>query len=328
VPMQLLFVGDVMLGRLVNKTLSMMPADYPWGDTLPIFHQAGLRICNLECVLSERGTPWSTPPKTFYFRSDAKNVATLTAAQIDAVSLANNHTLDFGYQALDDCLHILHEAGIHTAGAGMTRSLAWQPAIWEVQGHRIALVAFTDNEPIWEATEEQPGIMYVPMRLQDRRAQRLMELVSGLRDRVDLLLISAHWGPNWGETPPPEHPPFAHALIDRGADIIFGHSGHIMRGIEIYKGKPILYCTGDYIDDYAVDPHERNDQGGIFLIEADGNRLVRLLLYPTIIKDFQATLASESERGEIAARMQRLCAALNTEASWNGQEQRLEIWLG
>lgn len=316
-----------MLGRLVNEMLRKRPAGYPWGDTLPVFHQADLRICNLECVLSNRGTPWSTPPKMFHFRSDAKNVATLTAARVDAVSLANNHTLDFGYEALGDCLRILHEAGIHSAGAGMTRSLAWEPAIWEVKGHTIGLIAFTDNEPVWEAREVHPGIMYVPITLKEQRAERLLELVSRTRERVDLLLVSAHWGPNWGEAPPAEHIPFAHALIDQGADVVFGHSGHIMRGVEVYRGKPILYCTGDYVDDYAVDADERNDQGGIFLIEADGRRLTRLLLYPTIIKDCQVKLARDAECQEIAAKMQRLCTALGTATAWNEQEKRLEIRL-
>src|SRR5437899_510711 len=127
VPMQLLFVGDVMLGRLVNDTLRKMPTDYPWGDTLSVFHRADIRLCNLECVLSDRGTPWSASPKVFHFRSDAKNVETLTVACIDAVSLANNHALDFGYEALVDMLNSLRAAGIQSAGAGTMLSEAWEP---------------------------------------------------------------------------------------------------------------------------------------------------------------------------------------------------------
>src|SRR5437868_1008160 len=145
-----------MLGRLVNEALKEKLPTYPWADTLPLFHQADVRICNLECVLSDRGTPWSATPKVFHFRSDAKNIATLTVAHIDAVSLANNHTLDFDYEALFDTLHILPAAGIHYAGAGMTLQEASAPAIWEVKGTTIALLAFTDNESAWEATEERP----------------------------------------------------------------------------------------------------------------------------------------------------------------------------
>ncbi len=323
--LQLLFVGDVMLGRLVNEVLKGMPADYPWGDTLPVFHHADVRLCNLECVLSDQGTPWSATPKVFHFRSDAKNIATLTAARIDAVSLANNHVLDFGYEALFQMLSLLRAAGIHYAGAGSTLSEASAAAIWEVKGQKIGLIAFTDNEPAWEATVQRPGVFYVPIRLQDKRAEHLLELVKKTRERVDLLLVSAHWGPNQGYTPPAEHIPFAHALIDAGADVIFGHSGHVVRGIEIYKHKPILYCTGDFIDDYAVDAVERNDQGFIFLVEADRHHLSRLLLYPTVITHDQANLARNTERKEIMATMQRLCTELKTATSWDEKEKCLEI---
>jgi len=322
---QLLFVGDVMLGRLVNEVLKKMPADYPWGDTLSVFHHADVRLCNLECVLSDRGTPWSATPKVFHFRSDAKNIATLTAARIDAVSLANNHTLDFGYEALFDMLGILRTAGIHYAGAGMTLSEASEAAVWEVKGQKIGLIAFTDNEPAWEATAERPGVLYVPVMLQEKRAKNLLELVRKTRERVDLLLVSAHWGPNEGYTPPAEHIPFAHAVIDAGADVIFGHSGHVVRGIEIYRDKPILYCTGDFIDDYAVDAVERNDQGFIFLVEADGRHLSRLLLYPTVINRYQANLAKYAEGEAIVVKMQSLCAELKTATSWDEKAKRLEV---
>ncbi|HXG49726.1 MAG TPA: CapA family protein, partial [Methylomirabilota bacterium] len=90
---KLLFVGDVMLGRLVNDLLKHEPPEYPWGNTLPLFRQADWRCCNLECAISDRGSPWSETPKVFHFRSAAKNIAVLKAARIDAVSLANNHSL-------------------------------------------------------------------------------------------------------------------------------------------------------------------------------------------------------------------------------------------
>ena len=111
-----------MLGRLVNEVLRREPPESPWGDTLPLFQQADWRMCNLECVLSDRGSPWDETPKAFHFRSDARNVAVLQAARINAVSLANNHSLDYGYDAMLECLHVLDQAGTQRAGAG--RNLA------------------------------------------------------------------------------------------------------------------------------------------------------------------------------------------------------------
>jgi poly-gamma-glutamate capsule biosynthesis protein CapA/YwtB (metallophosphatase superfamily) len=325
--MNLLFVGDVMLGRLVNAALKEKPPEYPWGDTLSLFKGANVRICNLECAISDWGTPWSATPKVFHFRSDAKNVEVLRAAHIDTVALANNHTLDFEYEGLENTLNNLEVAGIHYAGAGITLSDASEPAIWETKGIKLGLIAFTDNEPDWEATEEQPGIFYVPITLNDKRAEKLLEMVRRTKEAVDLLIISTHWGPNWGYSPPREHISFAHALIDAGADIIFGHSGHIVRGIEIYKRKLIMYCTGDFIDDYAVDEIERNDRSFIFVVETDDHGIFRLLLYPTIIKNFQALRANDAEKRAIVAKMQRLCTDLHTATTWDEHEERLEIRL-
>jgi poly-gamma-glutamate capsule biosynthesis protein CapA/YwtB (metallophosphatase superfamily) len=144
VQMTLLFVGDVMLGRLVNAVLQEKAPAYPWGDTLLLFQDADERFCNLECVISDRGTPWSATTKVFRFRSDAKNIATLKAAHIDAVSLANNHSLDFADEGLLHTMSNLDAAGIHYAGAGMTLTEAFAPAIWETKGKKLALVAFTD----------------------------------------------------------------------------------------------------------------------------------------------------------------------------------------
>lgn len=323
--MTLLFVGDVMLGRLVNAVLQDKSPAYPWGDTISLFQQTDVPLCNLECVLSDWGTPWSASPKAFHFRSDAKNIEVLKAAHINAVSLANNHILDFEYEGLFHTMSNLDAAGIQYAGAGTTITAASEPAIWEMKGKKLGLIAFTDNEPGWEATAEQPGISYVPIELKDKRAVKLLELVSKTKAMVDVLFVSAHWGPNWGYFPPAEHIPFAHALIDAGTDVIFGHSGHVVRGIELYREKPILYCTGDFIDDYAVDERARNDQSFIFVVETDGQAIVRLLLYPTVIEACQARRAKHNERKAIVARMQRLCMKLNTTTTWDEQAERLEV---
>jgi poly-gamma-glutamate capsule biosynthesis protein CapA/YwtB (metallophosphatase superfamily) len=326
-PVSLLFVGDVMLGRLVNAVLREQSPAYPWGDTLSLFYDADVRLCNLECVISDEGTPWSATPKVFHFRSDAKNIAVLKAAHIDAVSLANNHSLDFEYEGLFQTIGNLEDAGIHYAGAGITLAEASEPAIWEMKGKKLGLIAFTDNEPNWEATEEQPGVLYIPLALKDKRAVKLLELVSKTKERVDFLVVSAHWGPNWGYIPPAEQIPFAHALIDAGADIIFGHSGHVVRGMELYREKPILYCTGDFIDDYAVDEGERNDRSFVFVVETGGQAIVRLLLYPTVIDAYQARHARHEESRAMVATMQRLCRKLNTTTTWDEQEERLEVWV-
>jgi poly-gamma-glutamate capsule biosynthesis protein CapA/YwtB (metallophosphatase superfamily) len=321
---QLLFVGDVMLGRTVNRVLRTAAPEYPWGDTLPLFAQADFRVCNLESAICSRGEPW--PDKVFHFRTDTKNVAVLGAAGINCVSLANNHTLDYGYEGLADTLQILTATKIFHAGAAMDSKTAFAPVLASVRGLRIAMLSFTDNEPQWEASANTPGVAYVPIDLEDDRAKHLLDAVRVAKSHMNLVIVAAHWGPNWGYTPQRPHIPFAHRLIDCGADIIFGHSGHVFQGIEIYHGHPILYCTGNFIDDYAVDEEERNDESFAYRILIRARRPHLLRLHPTVISACQAQRAKGERARQIVEKMRRLCSDMNTDALTLDDE--LEISFG
>ncbi|MCB5291369.1 CapA family protein [Arthrobacter sp. SO3] len=319
--MLIALLGDVMLGRLVNERLRRVGADYPWGDTDSVLRQADLTVANLECVLAAGGEPEAG--KVFHFRSDPKNVESLRSAGIGVVSLANNHVLDYGASAFREMLPVLDSAGILHAGAGLDRDAAQRPAVRRVAGTAVGLIAITDNQPDWEA-DRGPGVFYVPVERTDRRVTELLALVGRTKARVGLLIVSAHWGPNWGSGVPSDHRELARALIEAGADVVFGHSPHIFRGVEIFQDRPIIYSAGDFVDDYAVDPLERNDQSFIFLLDTDGGTPRTLRLYPTVITDFQARLAGGSSR-QIAERMQRLSRHLGTAGSWDAAGGFLEI---
>ena len=321
--MRLALVGDVMLGRYVNITLQSQPPDYPWGDTLPILQMADARLCNLECALADGGAPWAVTPKVFHFRSDAKNVAVLRAAGVNMVSLANNHALDYGYDALDETLRTLDAAGVAHAGAGHDLAEARRPASITVGGATVGMLAFTDNEPGWAATPARAGTHYIPVTLRDPRAQGLLAAVREAKATVDALVVSAHWGSNWGYQPPAEHIPFARALIEAGADVVFGHSGHVFRGVEFYQGRPILYCAGNFVDDYAVDSVERNDESGVFMLEWEAGATRAVRMYPTIIEDCQARLAQGSAADAIVAKLRRLSEERGTAAEWDEAERSL-----
>lgn len=315
-----------MLGRLVNDHLQRVPPAYPWGDTLRLFRESDWRMCNLECAISDRGTPWERTEKTFHFRSDAKNVAVLRAAGIDAVSLANNHVLDFEAEAFFDTLEILDKQGIRHAGAGRNLDDAMKPAVFDLHGIKLGMIAFTDNQPDWEATPDRPGIFYVPIDARDDRAHLLLERIRAVRKQTDLLIASAHWGPNWGYEPPAAHVEFAHLMIDAGANIIFGHSGHIFRGIEFYRSRPIIYCAGNFIDDYAVDPVERNDESFVFVVDLRDPAVSGLRLFPTVVDDFQARMARGDRAKEVATKMSQLCGKLGSGTRWNETETALEVF--
>lgn len=320
----LLFVGDVMLGRGVNAVLRHAAPEYPWGDTLPIFRQADFRMCNLECALSDRGTPW--PDKAFHFRSDAKNVAVLKKAGIDAVSLANNHALDFGADALQDTLDVLDQAGIVHAGAGMDRDAAFEPAFVHAAGMRVALVSFTDNyEPGWEAAAARPGVAYVPVDFEEDRAAHLFDTIALARTKADIVVVAAHWGPNWGYEPPAPQPAFARRMVELGADVIFGHSAHVFRGVEVYRGRPIIYCAGDFIDDYAVDETERNDESFIFICDTGSSGIERVRLYPVLIDYARTRLATGKRAAAISYKMERLCREMTTIVISHEKDNYLQV---
>lgn len=312
-PLKLLLVGDVMLGRLVNECLQKEAPRYPWGDTLPLFQKADWRACNLECVISDHGTPWARSPKAFHFRSDARNLAVLKAAQIDAVSLANNHTLDFNHRGMAEMLRLLDQTHVAHSGAGLNAEDATRLAVSEVKGVRIGLLSFTDNEPGWEAGPEHPGVYYVPVDHPDERTADLLRRVRAAGAEVDVLIIAAHWGGNWGCHPPEKHVTLAHDLIRAGAHVIFGHSAHVCRGVEIFERGLILYSTGDFVDDYAVDPIERNDRSWAFEVHVENKQVRSLHLHPTVIRECQARLAGKAEAQAMIAGMKELCAQMGTE---------------
>lgn len=326
--MKLLMVGDVMLGRHLNEILKKTNPLYPWGNTLPIFQKADVRFCNLECVISHHPEPWNRVEKVFHFRTEPKNVGVLKAARIDAVSIANNHSMDYGPKALKEMIHILSHNHIGYAGAGITPKEAQEIASIEVSKKRVGFLAVTDNEPEWKVSNSEPGTYYVPLDLKDLRAVQLLKKIWEKKEGFDLIVVSVHWGPNWGRHPLQKDVQFAHALIDSGANIVFGHSPHVFRGVEFYKGCPILYSAGDFVDDYAVDEVERNDESFVFLLSLNEDGHFSLQLYPTVIQNFQAQLATGQRASHIASQMTELCREFETRCDWNASEGVLNLRRG
>jgi poly-gamma-glutamate capsule biosynthesis protein CapA/YwtB (metallophosphatase superfamily) len=316
--------GDVMLGRLVDQYVIQNRSVRPqalWGDVLPIMLAADCRLINLECVISSQGEEWHPTTKEFHFRARPRALEFLQAAKIDGVTLANNHVLDFGTEALLDCLTLLDRAGIKRAGAGTTLQEALIPAVLGLPQGRVAVVALTDNEPEWEATSTKPGVNYLAYNergLMESYRSRMAQVLSLARRQADLVIASAHVGPNWG-APSRAMQALAHDLIDMGADLYWGHSNHAPQGIELYKGKAILYSAGDFVDDYMVDKDERNDLSFLFVLEGEKGRIGRIRLYPVRIEDLGVRLATEQEWQFLIRAMRAKCKAYGTTMVMEGQ---------
>jgi len=302
----LALAGDTMLGRGVAERLEEDPGT-PLLDPalIELARSADLFLLNLECCVSERGAPIPEPGKPFFFRAPPLAAERLAELGVAAVTLANNHVLDFGPDAFADTLLHLDATGVATVGAGLDRDAARAGTTLSAAGRRLRLVAVADHPASYAAGRDRPGIAFadlagggVPDWL--REAARPAD--------GEQVLIAAHWGPNMTPAPVPHVREAAEALESAGATLISGHSAHVPHGV---RGRA-LFDLGDFLDDYAVDPRLRNDLSLLWLVEldADGPRSVEGV---PVRLEYAFTRPADRAEGELLARLLReRCAALGT----------------
>jgi poly-gamma-glutamate synthesis protein (capsule biosynthesis protein) len=321
------FGGDAMVGRSVDERWagsesagsSREPAGV-WGSTLPALGDLDGLVLNLECALSTRGE--RTPDRGYYFRADPGwAVPALEAAGTAAVSLANNHLLDFGPTALGDTVDHLDRAGIATAGAGHDRAAAFEPAVASAGDLDVGVIALTDQSRSYRARRDRAGTAWLPLdrdRAETRkRVDATLEAV--YRRDPDLVVASLHWGPNWAVRPSPTQRRFARWLVDRGVDVIHGHSAHVIQGIEVYRGRPICYDLGDYVDDYVVKDGLHNDRSVRVELAVEDGRFDRLHVAPVEIVDERVRAATGDVAAWIRERVRTLSAAFGTPVEREGR---------
>ncbi len=311
------FVGDVMLGRLVAAQLRQgRRPESCWGDLTSPLHSADAVIANLECAITSHDEPWRRTPKVFHFGADPVAAEVLKAGNIRAVSLANNHILDFDVQGLADTLQHLDRAGIAHAGAGLSEADAFAPARFKAGGLNVALFAVTDNEPPFSAHGANPGTAFVdPSNTESAPRPGAAEIERARKAGAELVVLSCHFGPNMVLEPSAAIRSYRRAAISRGVDIVHGHSAHVVQSIERLGNALILHDTGDFLDDYAVDPAMRNDLSFVFLIETERAQLRRLLLVPVALDCGQVHRARHDDAAYLCTRTMALSAKFGTALS-------------
>lgn len=313
----LAFGGDAMLARLVSRAIVAKGPGWIWGNVLPLLAGADATFVNLECVIATGGEKF--PGRVFYFRAVPEAVQALRAAGIDYVSLANNHAMDYGPAALLEGIRRLDAAGIARAGAGRDLAEAERPALVIAGGLKVGVVSFADHYRVYAAGVRRAGTNVVRIETRGPDFERVRRALRRAREAgADLVVFSIHWGPNMRTAPPQEFRRFARAVMDAGADLYHGHSAHVFQGVEVYRGKPILYDTGDLIDDYAVDDDLRNDLQILFLARATRRGVVEIELVPLRIRERTVNLARGEDWSWIASRIRRLCADLGTAVERRG----------
>lgn len=299
-------VGYVELAEKKNGPVPHpVPPAYIWGNVLAELERTApdLRIINLETSITVCDDYW--PDKGINYRMHPANIDCLTACGIDYCSLANNHILDWGYPGLIETLETLKRARIACGGAGRDRKAAEQATVFSIAGKgRVILLSCglrSSGIPLsWAAGRKRPGVNLLES-MSPEVVHRLGTVVGKLKQPGNIVVLSLHWGDNWGYEIPAEHVTFAHRLIDEaGIDLIYGHSSHHALGIEVYRNKPVIYGCGDFLNDYegihGYDQY-RGDLGLMYFPTMDpiDGSLVQLRLVPTRIRRLQVTRAAGDE---------------------------------
>jgi poly-gamma-glutamate synthesis protein (capsule biosynthesis protein) len=288
------FVRDarryVALAEDVNGPIARpVGPEHVWGVALEALRTAApdVRVVNLETSITTSDD--FAPGKAVHYRMNPANLPALTEARPDVCVLANNHVLDLGRAGLAETLATLAAAGLRTAGAGADLVEAQQPAVVPVgDGRRVLVVALgmaTSGIPAgWAATATRSGVDLV-REPSASAAAALLGRIGRVRRPGDLVVVSVHWGGNWGYDVGTDEVAFAHRLVDGGVDLVHGHSSHHPRPIEVYRGRLVLYGCGDFIDDYeGIGAHRefRDDLRLLHLarVDAGTGRLTGLRMVP------------------------------------------------
>lgn len=292
-----------------------------WGDALAELdrRRPEARIINLETAV----TKWAGPePKGINYRMNPANAGVIKAAGIDCCVLANNHVLDWGRSGLLEGLRALEQAGVLYAGAGRDSFSAAAPAILVVP-EKVRVLVFAFACPSagvphhWAAAPATPGVNIVPL-LSHQAAGLIGERIRSVAGPQDIIVASIHWGDNWGYDVPREQVSFAHRLVEAsGVDIVYGHSSHHVKGIDVHRGKLILYGCGDFIDDYeGITGYEefRDDLVLMYFptIRAADGTLVSLEMVPLQMRNMRLHLASRADAEWLASTLNRECEAFGT----------------
>jgi poly-gamma-glutamate synthesis protein (capsule biosynthesis protein) len=300
-------VGDIMLDGTARPVLAELGYDYPFIQMRQYFSGAQIVFGNLEGPLTDRGTP--EQDKKFVFRSPpAKVSAALKNAGFNVVTLANNHTLDYGADGLAQTVEALDATGIQHVGAGPDLMAARRPVTFQVNGQRIAILAYSMTLPEnYYADENKAGTAF-------GHEDQVRDDVVAARKQADIVLVAFHWGQESKTELREYQTRLGHLAIDSGASAVIGHHPHILQGIERYKEGIILYSMGNFtFGSYS----SHSTRSAVAQLHFRNNRLQSLQMFPINVNNFEVQFQPQPLHGEAAdaviADLQTLSAALGTD---------------
>jgi poly-gamma-glutamate capsule biosynthesis protein CapA/YwtB (metallophosphatase superfamily) len=331
-------VGDVFLGgtiRLIQgRTVESdeKQSKATLDKVLPYFRASDVNFCNLEGTLSDQGMP--QPGRSAALRGYPSGVETLKKAKIDFVSVANNHVMDYGWEAFADTLERLTLNKIGFSGGGKDIEAARTPALVKKKGMTIGLLSYTCNVNVplgFQAADGKPGLapirispFFWPDHTNKQDIKALRQDIEKWRKQVDFLAVSVHWGVSESGTYTTalHQQSIAHQAIDAGADLILGHHPHAIQGIELYKDKPICYSLGHFALDFFLDEEGFPRETMLFQCRISPHHVEEASFLPAFISPKkgqpEVLLPNEGKGLEIVSLMRELSSEFGTKLTIKG----------
>jgi len=298
-------VGDIMLAGRWTPLLRDQGYDHPFGGVAATLAASDINLANLESPIAHGGREYTA--KRFRFRAEPEVAAAVRKAGFNLVTLANNHSMDFGAGALAETMANLEAAGVAWIGAGKDLAEARRAAIFTVKGKKIAFLGYSLTQPVeFFAAGQRPGTApgYEQFFIPD---------IARARREADYVIVSFHWGKEGCDTPTPFQRSIAHKAIDAGADVIIGHHPHVLQGIERYGNGIIFYSLGNFT--FASKSRAADQSVIIRLRLNDAQREAEILPLDVFYRrvGFQPRLLSEKPAENVIERLNSLSKPLTTE---------------
>ncbi|MGE5630333.1 MAG: CapA family protein [Caulobacteraceae bacterium] len=300
--------GDIMFDKSVGAVFKSKGGDYIFEGYGKYLKESDMVFGNLETALSTIGQPMKD--KEYTFRSSPQAAEALKQYNYTALSVANNHVLDFGPRAFIDTLKALENNGVRYSGGGYNRHEAEEGVFIEKNGIKVGFVAFTRVVPSvdWYAGTRKPGIIGA----YKVHEAVVLDTIKSLKSQCDILVVSVHWGKEGSVTVRKEEVEIAHKMVDSGADIITGHHPHVVQPIEMYKGKPIFYSLGNFI--FTTSHSELCNKTMVATVKVDKEKKIESVkIVPGIIKLGRPFPMEDKQRKEFIEYLNRMNINLKLE---------------
>lgn len=288
-------VGDIMLARSIGAALESADAASPFAEVTDILRGSDVTVGNLECAIADKGTP---ARKAFTFRAPAIAAEALAEAGFDVLSLANNHSLDYGVAALGQTMRAVHAAGLWHVGAGLNDTGARRAVRLAAKGVRLAFLAYVDtpaegsySRAAWAAQTNRPGIAWAD-------PAHIREDVAAARLDADVVIVLLHSGTEGSRAPSRSQRAAAYAAIEAGAALVIGSHPHVLQGVERRGDGVIAYSLGNFVFDGFG-----NTESAILRITLGREGVRELAWTPVIVRNGRPQIATGAQASAILRRI-------------------------